>query len=108
RFPDEAGQKPPEEPPGEKATDESTYGLALRDSPAAQAPEGALVESVQPGSPAAEAGLQPGDLIIEIDRERVGGAAEAQHRLDRQDRGQRHLVRAVRDGSYFFTVLAAP
>jgi serine protease Do len=32
---------------------------------------GAVVNAVQPGSPAAEAGLQPGDIILEIDRQPV-------------------------------------
>ncbi|MDH7568887.1 MAG: PDZ domain-containing protein, partial [Armatimonadota bacterium] len=33
--------------------------------------EGALVESVEPNSPADRAGLEPGDLIVEVDRVRI-------------------------------------
>jgi serine protease Do len=32
---------------------------------------GAVVNAVQPGSPAGEAGLQPGDIILEVDRQPV-------------------------------------
>ena len=34
-------------------------------------PEGALVSSVQDGSPAAKAGLQPGDVVREVDDQRI-------------------------------------
>jgi serine protease Do len=42
---------------------------------------GVLVTSVEPGSPADEAGLRRGDLILEVDREEVTSTHELQERL---------------------------
>ena len=40
-----------------------------------------VVEDVEPGSPAADAGVRPGDLLVEVDRKPVADAAEAESRL---------------------------
>jgi len=37
---------------------------------------GALIQAVQPGSPAAEAGLQPGDVIRRVNRVRITGVPD--------------------------------
>jgi serine protease Do len=42
---------------------------------------GVLVTSVDPGSPAQEAGLRRGDLILEVDRTEVSSTSELQKRL---------------------------
>ena len=39
--------------------------------------EGAVIRGVEPGSPAAMAGLHPGDVITSVDRRAVGSPAEA-------------------------------
>ncbi len=39
--------------------------------------KGAAIETVRPGSPAEDAGLQPGDIIIQVNRRNVVSASEA-------------------------------
>ena len=39
--------------------------------------KGAVITSVEPGSPSAEAGVQAGDVILEINRQKVASAEEA-------------------------------
>jgi serine protease Do len=60
------------------------FGLALGDVGAAQAQaSGAVVLSVRDESPAANAGLEPGDIVRKINQQAIRGAAEAMHELDR-------------------------
>jgi serine protease Do len=48
---------------------------------------GALVVDVDPASPAARAGIQPNDIIIEVNRQAVSGSAEASRELQKVQSG---------------------
>jgi serine protease Do len=50
--------------------------------------EGALVQRVQPGSPAQEAGLRAGDVIVEINKKAVNDADGAARLLKQSTNGQ--------------------
>ena len=65
---------------------------------------GAVILSVDPDTAAAAAGLQPGDVIVEMNRRRVTGADDA---LDasRQSKEPRVLLRVWRDGGTRYVVL---
>jgi serine protease Do len=63
--------------------------------------EGVMVESVDPDSPAHRAGLQSGDLILEINREPVKNAANTQ-RLAKAAKGKMILLFIWRKGSSSF------
>lgn len=67
---------------------------------------GAVVLSVAPDSPAAGV-LQPGDVIVEINRQSVANADEA-FEAAQKARGQRLLLRVWRDGVMRFVVLESP
>lgn len=56
------------------AVQEVDQGLA--DSFGLDKPRGALVSSVDAGSPAAKAGLEPGDIILKFDGQQIGRSAD--------------------------------
>ena len=71
-----ANAKGPEEPG-------SNWGMQVQDiTPeiaqqlGTQNTKGVVIRSVRPDSPAADAGLQPGDIVAEIDHKKVGSADE--------------------------------
>src|ERR1022692_760672 len=66
---------------------------------------GAIVEEVQPGSPADNAGLQRGDVIMEVNRHAVKTAADVAQALSGVPSGQDALVLIWSQGGSTFRVL---
>jgi len=69
---------------------------------------GALIEQVQPGSSADNAGLQRGDIILEVNRHKVQSAADVKKELSSVPNGQDALVLVWSNGGSTFRVLHAP
>jgi serine protease Do len=69
---------------------------------------GAVVERVLPGSSADNAGLQPGDVIVSVNRKNVSSAADVQKALANVPKGQDALLLVWSNGGNTFRVLHAP
>ncbi|MBI3085393.1 MAG: DegQ family serine endoprotease [candidate division NC10 bacterium] len=67
--------------------------------------DGVIVSSVDEAGPAARAGIRPGDLITEANREPAKSARDFARILGQMRRGQNLLVLVRRDGSSRFAVL---
>jgi S1-C subfamily serine protease len=61
---------------------------AVRDTKGAEVDSGARVVAVQPGGPAAAAGLRPGDVIVSIDNARIGGPSDVINAVERAGVGR--------------------
>ena len=66
---------------------------------------GALVVDVDPSSSAARAGLAPGDVIVEVNRQAVTSASEAQRELTKVPSGNSARVVMLRGGQERFVIV---
>jgi serine protease Do len=93
-------------------TDQATstgFGLRLQNISPQDARElkldsnrGALVADVEPGSPAARAGLRPGDVIVRVGREPIASTTDAQRELGKVPARGTAFLRVLRDGQETF------
>jgi serine protease Do len=67
-----------------------------------------VVEQVQPGSSADNAGLQQGDIILEVNRHKVQSASDVQQALASVPKGQDALILVWSAGGNSFRVLHSP
>jgi serine protease Do len=67
--------------------------------------DGVMVSGVAEGGPAARAGVRPGDVITEVNRELVKSTRDFSRILGRMRRGQNLLLLVRRDGNSRFVVL---
>jgi serine protease Do len=66
---------------------------------------GAVVTDVEQGSPAARAGIQPGDVIVRVGRETIESAGDAQRTLSAIPSGGTAFLRVVRAGQETFVTV---
>jgi serine protease Do len=110
------GNKPGESERSGKSEGKMRWGIGLGDltpdvSQQLQAPQGihgAVIEQVQPGSSADNAGLQRGDIILEVNRHKVHSASDVQQALSSVAKGDDALVLVWSNGGNSFRVLHSP
>jgi serine protease Do len=105
--------------PGDKTVSEipahpaaGKWGLQLRDVTPQMAQrfnlkedKGVVVAGIEPGSRAAEAGMQRGDLILEVNRQPVGSVKDVLENIDRSKDKDHLLLLVQRDSGKFFVPL---
>jgi serine protease Do len=69
---------------------------------------GVVISDVEEGSPAAEAGLRPGDLITEVNRTAIQNMDDYQQALKKVKNGENLLLLVKRGSGAFYAVLASP
>lgn len=60
---------------------------------------GAVVASVEDGSPAEQAGIQAGDIIVAVDGREISGSADLRNRIGLSPAGSRVEIDYLRDGA---------
>jgi serine protease Do len=68
---------------------------------------GVVISSIKEGSPGAEAGLRPGDLITEVNRAAVSNLSDYQQALQNVKKGEHLLLLIKRATGSFYTVLSS-
>jgi serine protease Do len=108
----EARATPGDKPSESRAT--AKLGLALQElTPelakqlGVQSDKGVVVTEVKPDSPAAQAGLAPGDVIREVNRMAIEGLQDVERGLARGSNPAQVLLRVEREGSQRYVVVGA-
>src|SRR5262245_29176741 len=84
----------------EPVTPANAKQLGLKDGTS-----GVVVRRVEDGSPAANAGIQPGDVILEVDRQPVKDVASLKSLVDKHAKGTPMVVLLHRESSTLYVVV---
>ena len=66
---------------------------------------GAIVTDVERNSPAANGGVIPGDVVLEVNRQKVQNVSQITRELQKVQNGQPAFMLVVRDGNNVFITM---
>jgi serine protease Do len=109
------GTMPEEGTEAAPATKESAWGLTVQNltSDLAQRfgldenERGVVIFEIQPGSPASDAKLRPGDLIKEVNRQKIQNVRDYNQALQKSKKGESLLLLIKRGKNTFYVALKA-
>jgi serine protease Do len=109
------GTMPSEEEPFVTPQEETSWGMAVQELTPQLARQlklepgatGVVISDIQDGSPAVEAGLQPGDLILEVNRTAIKNLNDYQQAL-KKVKNDKNLLLLIKRGSGSFYVVLTP
>ncbi len=95
---------------------ESAWGLTVQNITADLANKfgldenesGVVITEVQPGTPAAEARLRPGDVVKEVNRQKIQNIRDYKQVTEKMKKGETLLLLVKRGGNTFFIAIRAP
>jgi serine protease Do len=73
-----------------------------------EAGQGVGIVDVQPDSPAAEAGLRPGDILLQVNRRAVGSIKDMKAAMAANDKDQLLLLVKRQQGNLFVALSKEP
>ena len=110
------GTMPSEEQTITSPAEQTSWGMTVQEltPPLAQqlglepGTTGVVISDIKQGSPAAEAGLRPGDLIMEVNRKGINKLNDYQQALKQVKKGGNLLLLVQRGSGAFYAVLTPP
>jgi serine protease Do len=110
------GTMPSEEQEIAPPQEETNWGMAVQELTPQLAEQlglepgttGVVISDIRSGSPAAEAGLRPGDLIKEMDRKAINSLDDYRQALSQLKKGDNLLLLIKRGSGAFYVVLTPP
>jgi serine protease Do len=110
------GTMPSEEQEIVSPQEETNWGMAVQELTPLLAQQlglepgttGVVISDIRSGSPAAEAGLRPGDLIKEMERKEIKSLDDYRQALNQVKKGDNLLLLIKRGSGAFYAVLTPP
>ncbi|MBI3018890.1 MAG: PDZ domain-containing protein, partial [Deltaproteobacteria bacterium] len=104
-----------EKEPNSKKEDKPKLGLQIEDlknypglREKLEISSGVVVTNVTEESPAEKAGFEKGDIIVEVDKQKVGNASDFKNSISKFKKGNSYLFKVLRERELKLIVIEVP